>query len=98
MADLLNKCKTISTLSAFLSAFKLYQSTSLVGRTLICRSRVLRVSVGEAEEVVLVQVHDDQLVCWSQVHWHLGEFLVKVTSVSTAPLQVWRVMAEGGTG
>lgn len=65
---------------------------------LICRSRVLGVSVGEAEKVVLVQVHDDQLVCGSQVHWHLGEFLVKVTSVSTVPLQVWRVMAEGGTG
>lgn len=77
---------------------KLYQSTSFrVGRMLICRSLVLGVSVGEAEEVVLVQVHDDQLVCGSQVHWHLGEFLVKVTSVSTVPLQVWRVMAEGGT-
>lgn len=66
-------------------------------RMLICRSCVLGVSVGEAEEVVLVQVHDDQLVRWSQVHWHLGEFLVKVTSVSTAPLRVWQVMAEGET-
>lgn len=65
-----------------------------VGRMLICRSRILGVSVGEAEEVILVQVHDDQLVRWSQIHWHLGEFLVKVTSVSTAPLQVWRVMVE----
>lgn len=69
-----------------------------VGRMLICRGCVLGVSVGEAQEVVLVQVHDDQLVRWSQVHWHLGEFLVKVTSVSTAPLQVWRVMAERRTG
>lgn len=55
---------------------------------LICRSHIFRVSVGEAEEVVLVQVHDDELVCWRQVHRHLGELLVKVTGVPTVPLQV----------
>lgn len=51
-------------------------------------SHVFGVSVGEAEEVVLVQVHDDQLVCRRQVHRHLGELLVKVTGVPTVPLQV----------
>lgn len=64
------------------------------GGALICRGGVFGVSVGEAEEVILVQVHDDQLVRGSQVHGHLGELLVKVTSVSTAPLQVVRVMEE----
>lgn len=55
---------------------------------LICRSHIFRVSVGEAEEIVLVQVHDDELVSWCQVHRHLGELLVKVTGVPTVPLQV----------
>lgn len=90
---LLNKYKTIFTLSALLSALQIW-----VRRTLICRSSIFRVSVGEAEEVVLVQVHDDQLVGRSQVHWHLGELFIKVTSVTTAPLQVWRVMEVGEEG
>lgn len=92
---LLNKCKTSCALSSFLSALQLEFSNRppvWAGPTLICRSSVFGVGVGEAEEVVLVQVHDDQLVGGSQVHWHLGELLVKVTSVTTAPLQVWRVM------
>lgn len=91
---LLNKRKSFAP-SSFLSALQLEFSTSApvrVGPTLICRSGVVGVGVGEAKEVVLVQVHDDQLVGRSQVHRHLGELLVKVTSVATAPLQVWRVM------
>lgn len=46
----------------------------------------------------MVQVHDDKLVCWGQIHWHLGELFVKVTSVPSVPLQVgftglkWREM------
>lgn len=98
---LLNKCKTSFTLSSFLSALQLEFSNSppvWAGRALICRSIVFGVCVGEAEEVILVQVHDDQLVGRSQVHWHLGKLLVKVTSVTTAPLQVWRVMKVGETG
>lgn len=55
---------------------------------LICRSHIFGVSEGEAEEVVLVQVHDDKLVGRRQVHRHLGELLVKVTGVPTVPLQV----------
>lgn len=53
-----------------------------------CRSHIFWVSVGEAEEFVLVQVHDDELVCRRQVHRHLGELLVEVTGVPTVPLQV----------
>lgn len=55
---------------------------------LISGGHVFRVDVGKAEELVLVQVHDDELVCWRQVHSHLGELLVKVAGVPTVPLQV----------
>lgn len=43
---------------------------------------VFGVGVGEALELVLVQVHDEQLVCGSQLHRHLGELLVKVAHVT----------------
>ena len=55
---------------------------------LICGSHIFRVGVGEAEEVVLVQVHDDELVRRRQVRRHLGELLVKVAGVPAVPLQV----------
>lgn len=55
---------------------------------LICRCYIFRVGVGEAEELVLVQVHDDELVRRRQIRGHLGELLVKVARVSAAPLRV----------
>lgn len=55
---------------------------------LVWRSHIFGVGVGEAEEVVLIQVHDDELVCWRQVYGHLGELLVEVAGVPTVPLQV----------
>lgn len=42
----------------------------------------LGVGVGEALELVLVQVHDEEFVCWRQLHHHLGELLVKVANVA----------------
>lgn len=60
-------------------------------------SHVFRVGVGETKELVLVQVHDDELVCWRQVRWHLGELLVKVTGVTTVSLQT-EFMERGSEG
>lgn len=42
----------------------------------------LRVGVGEALKLVLVQVHDEELVCGRQLHGHLGELLVEVADVA----------------
>lgn len=42
----------------------------------------LGVGVGETLELVLVQVHDEEFVCWRQLHRHLGELLVKVANVA----------------
>lgn len=42
----------------------------------------LRVGVGEALKLVLVQVHDEELVCGRQLHRHLGELLVEVAHVA----------------
>lgn len=42
----------------------------------------LWVGVGEALELVLVQVHDEEFVCWRQLHRHLGELLVEVANVA----------------
>lgn len=41
----------------------------------------LRVGVGESLEFILVQVHDEELVCGRQLDGHLGEFLVEVTGI-----------------
>jgi len=46
-----------------------------------CRSHIFRVGVGEALELILVQVHDEEFVCGCQLHWHLCELLVKVANV-----------------
>lgn len=43
---------------------------------------VLRVGVGEALELVLVQVHDEELVRGRQLHHHLCELLVKVGDIT----------------
>ena len=42
----------------------------------------LGVGVGEALKLVLVQVHDEELVCGRQLHRHLGELLVEVADVT----------------
>lgn len=42
----------------------------------------LRVCVGEALKLVLVQVHDEELVCGRQLHYHLGKLLVEVGDVT----------------
>lgn len=42
----------------------------------------LGVGVGEALKLVLVQVHDEELVRGRQLHGHLGELLVKVADVA----------------
>lgn len=47
----------------------------------------LWVSVREALELVLVQVHDEEFVRGRQVHRHLRELLVKVPDVSASFLQ-----------
>lgn len=40
------------------------------------------VGVGEALKLVLVQIHDEELVCWCQLHRHLCELLVEVAHVT----------------
>lgn len=40
------------------------------------------VGVGEALKLVLVKVHDEELVCWRQLHHHLCKLLVEVADVS----------------
>lgn len=40
------------------------------------------VGVGEALELILVQVHDEELVRGRQLHHHLGELLVEVADVA----------------
>lgn len=41
-----------------------------------------RVGVGEALKLVLVQIHDEELVRWRQLHRHLCELLVEVADVT----------------
>lgn len=71
-----------------------------VRQSLLIGSHVFRVGVGEAEELVLVQVHYDKFVCRSQVDRHLGELFVKVASVPAVPLQggggLCDIMGGGG--
>lgn len=57
---------------------------------------VLGVGVGEALELVLVQVHDEEFVCGRQLHRHLGELLVKVANVA-ARLLPQREQPESNT-
>lgn len=40
------------------------------------------VGVGEALKLVLVQIHNEELVCGRQLHNHLGELLVEVANVT----------------
>lgn len=71
----------------FWHVFFPFLTTAVPQFPLICRSHVFRVGEGEAEELVLVQVHYDKFVRRRQVDGHLGELLVKVASVPTVPLQ-----------
>lgn len=48
----------------------------------------LRVGVGEALELVLVQIHDEEFICGSELHCHLGELLVEVAGVPASFLHI----------
>lgn len=48
----------------------------------------LWVGVGEALELILVQVHNKELVSWSQIDGHLGELLIEVTNITTGLLKL----------
>ncbi len=41
----------------------------------------LRVGVGEAQEFILVQIHNEEFIRWCQLNCHLGELLVEITCV-----------------
>lgn len=57
---------------------------------------IFRVSVGEALKLVLVQVHDEQLVRGRQVHRHLGELLVEVGDIAARFLPRRRSRRQNG--
>ena len=44
---------------------------------------VFGVGVREALKLVLVQIHNEELVCGRQLHRHLGELLVEVADVAS---------------
>lgn len=46
----------------------------------------LWVGVGEALEFILVEVHNEELVCGCQLHHHLGELFVKVANITAGLL------------
>lgn len=52
------------------------------------------VGVGEALKLVLVQVHDEELVRGRQLHRHLRELLVEVADIGARFLP-WREEREG---
>lgn len=41
-----------------------------------------RVGVGEALKLILVQIHNEELVCGRQLNHHLGELFVKVADIT----------------
>lgn len=43
----------------------------------------LRIGVGEALEFILVQIHNEEFICWCQLNHHLGKLLVEVTCVTS---------------
>lgn len=43
---------------------------------------IFGVGVGEALKLVLVQIHNEELVRGRQLHCHLGELLVKVADIT----------------
>lgn len=48
---------------------------------------ILRVGVGEPQELVLVQIHDKQLVGGRELHSHFSELSVKVAGISAVSLE-----------
>lgn len=60
----------------------------------------LRVGVGKALELVLVQIHDEEFIGWSELHCHLGELLVEVARVAAILLEIGekRGKRKGGVG
>lgn len=78
------------------SIYAIQSSVCVCECVLICGGHVFGVGEGEAEELVLVQVHDEELVRRCQVHRHLGELSVEVTGVAAVPL--WVAIVEGRRG
>lgn len=62
-----------------------------VSETFACLSLrgcdIFRVGVGKAQELILVQIHDKQLVGGSELHGHFSELPVKVAGISTVSLE-----------
>lgn len=56
-------------------------------RLTLSRIDILRVGVGEAQELVLVQIHDKQLVGGRELDGHFCELPVKVASISAVSLE-----------
>lgn len=50
----------------------------------------LRIGVGKALELILVQIHDEKFIGWSELDCHLGELLVEVAGVLPIFLEIWR--------
>lgn len=50
----------------------------------------LGIGVGKALELILVQIHDEEFICWSELDCHLGELLVEVARVMLIFLEIWR--------
>lgn len=48
---------------------------------------ILRVGVGEPQKLVLVQIHDKQLVGGRELHSHFSELSVKVAGISAVSLE-----------
>lgn len=61
--------------------------SSMLAQLTLSRSLVLRVGVGKAQELVLVQIHDKQLVGGRELHCHFCELPVKVAGISAVPLE-----------
>lgn len=58
-----------------------------LARLTLSGNDILRVGVGEPQELVLVQIHDKQLVSGRELHSHFSELPVKVASISAVSLE-----------
>lgn len=54
----------------------------------------LRIGVGKALELVLVQIHDEEFICRRELYRHLGELLVEVAGVAAIFLKFWDTKGE----
>lgn len=55
----------------------------------------LWIGVGKALELVLVQVHDEEFIGWSQLDGHLGKLLVEVCGVAPIFLEIVKDTLRG---